>query len=170
MVAPSKPGYNMAVADLARFDITPLEAARIMAGTTQGQSPTGANVAAAPDPVITLLAQLVKTQRRNNTVYGPLGWSLAAWAKLQIFTQNALRGYLIIQNVGSGDLLVLFEGGPVSAQDLSSAGGQTQLTTEQTRAIRIVAGGYYEPQVAPSNPITIFTLGTASNGVAIEGS
>jgi hypothetical protein len=80
-----------------------------------------------------------------------------------------VRSYLLIQNVGSGDLMVLFEGGPSSVQDMSSAAGQNELTVKQTRAIRVVAGGNYEPLMPPSNAITIFTIGTATQGVCIEG-
>ena len=163
---PQQPGYELATADLLRVQVTPLEAARTIAQQTGNAN---VPVSSLDNPAIALLAQLVKSQRRANAHYGSFPWSLAAWSKLQVLTQNPLRSYLLIQNVGSGDLLVLVETGPANAQDLSSAGGQAQLTVEQTRAIRIVAGGNYEPLVAPSDFITIFTLGTASNGVVIEG-
>lgn len=163
---PSQPGYNFSTADLLRFNVTPLEAARLVAQQTQGGA---APVASLGDPTTALLAALVQSQQRRNAQYGAFAWSLAAWAKIQVLQQNPIRSYLLIQNVGSGDLMVLFESGPASAQDLSGASGQAQLTVEQTRAVRIVAGGNYEPLVAPSNQITIFTLGTASNGVVLEG-
>ena len=163
---PNPYDYNFTVADLQRFEITPTEAARMLVQQTGGQAPNAETVLGA-DPVVALLTQLVKSQRRANALYGPLGWSLAAWTKLQLFQTNPVRAYLLIQNVGSGDLLVLFEGGPTSPQDFSS--NTDQLTTDQTRAVRVVAGGYYEPLVSPTNAVTIFTLGTATDGVAIEG-
>ena len=163
---PSQPGYNFTTADLQRFNITPEDAARLLARETQGGA---VPVNQLENPITALLAEMVRAQRRFNARYGSFGWSLAAWAKLQLLQQNPLRAYMLIQNVGSGDLMVLFESGPASAADLSSTGGQAQLTVEQTRAVRIVAGGNYEPLVAPSTEVTIFTLGTATQGVVVEG-
>jgi hypothetical protein len=50
----------------------------------------------------------------------------------------------------------------------ATAAGQAQLTNQQTRAVRVVAGGYYEPLIAPTNQITIFTLNTATQAMAQE--
>lgn len=163
---PSPPGYNFSTADLLRFNVTPEEAARLLARETGGGA---VPVNQLENPIPALLAELVRAQRRFNARYGNFAWSLAAWAKIQLLQQNPLRAYMLIQNVGSGDLMVLFESGPASAQDLSGASGQAQLTVEQSRAVRIVAGGNYEPLVAPSTEVTIFTLGTATQGVVIEG-
>ena len=169
---PSRPGYNFTVADLLNFDISPLEAAKIMVAASGGAPANLSGDAAAGlqvDPIVALLAGILKSQKRSNAQYGPFAWQLTLWSQIQVLTQNAVRSYLLIQNVGSGDLMVLFEGGPSSVQDMSSAAGQNELTVKQTRAIRVVAGGNYEPLMPPSNAITIFTIGVATQGVCIEG-
>ena len=161
---PSQPGYNFSTADLIRFNVSPLEAARILARTSEGNPASTLG-----DPTLALLAELVRSQRRFNAQYGPFGFQLAIWRRLQVLPQNPLRSYLLIQNTGSGDVMVLFEPGPASVVDLSGASGQAQLTVDQVRAVRIVGGGNYEPLVAPTNEITIFSIGTATNGVVVEG-
>lgn len=162
---PSQPGYNFTTADLAAFNIAPRDAAQLLVAATGGV--TG-NLGIAPgDTVAALLAELVRSQRRFNALFAPSPFSLAAWTRQQILAENPLRSYLLIQNVGSGDVMVLFETASVQPEDLS--GATNELTVSQVRAVRIVAGGNYEPLVAPSNPITLFTLGTASSGLVIEG-
>ncbi len=165
MVQPSKPGYSLAAADLARFNITPRDAASLIAQATEGR-PQGLN-AEPGDLIGALLAELVRSQKRFNATFMPLAFSLPVYTRQQILAQNPLRAYLMVQNVGSGDLILAFESGEVSPTDLS--GATSELTNQQQRSLRIVAGGYYEPLVAPQNPITIFTLNTATSGVIIEG-
>ena len=81
---PSQPGYNFSTADLLRFNVTPQDAARLLAQQTQGgQIP----VNQLGDPVNALLAELVRSQRRFNARYGNFAYSLAAWAKLQVLQQ-----------------------------------------------------------------------------------
>lgn len=161
---PSQPGYNFSAADLARASLQPDELSRIIFGV-QGTDANGL-----PIEALQLLAQIAKNNAIKNATYRPGAINFPAWHRQLLFTENPNRSYLIIQNVGSGDLMVVFEDGPASILNQSSADGQTFLTQLQTRALRIVAGGYYEPLIPPKNNIAIFTLGTATNGVAIEGS
>ena len=132
-----------------------------------GGNPSNAagGVPAASDPVVALLAQIALTQKRSNAKYAPLGFTLAAYTRYQILTENPLRTQLLIQNVGSGDLMVLFGTGDVSPSVIASA----ELLAQQAYSIRIVAGGSFEPYVSPTNPITIFTLATGTVGIVIEG-
>ena len=168
---PNQPGYNLATADLQRARISQDDLARIVVHATGGNPNNAPGIAsgAGPNPMMALLAQIALTQRTANARFGPFTFSLAAWFRVQVLQENPNRKYFILQNVGSGDLMIVFESANVSPQDMSAAAGQSELTVQQTRAIRIVAGGSYEPIVAPTNPISIFTLGTATNGIVIEG-
>lgn len=162
MLQPSRPGYNFSAADLVRANITPEELGRMIA--LRQQSPENYSYDA-----MQLLAALLKSQKPANALYKPSAFSFATYRKQMLFAENPNRNYLIIQNVGGGDLMVVFESGETNVADYSAAADQAQLTGLQTRALRIVAGGYFEPLTPPKNPITIFTLNTATNGVAIEG-
>lgn len=155
---PSKPGYHLSTADLQRAYIGPDILGRIIQQAGQHPDTTA------------LLAGILKSQRKNNARFRPAMFNFPAYNRQLLFTENPNRSYLIIQNVGAGDLIVLFEDGPVSIEDDSgSADAQQMLINAQTRGLRIVAGGYFEPLVPPVNSITIFTLNTETNGVAIEG-
>lgn len=172
-IPPSAPGYNLTSADVGALNVSPEQAARVMLAVAQGLP---ANVpglgAIAPGDVsgvTLLLAAILRSQKRASASYTPFGFGFATWARQQVFGPNPNRAYLLIQNVGSGDLMVCFENGPQSVQDLSAATDQQQLTNQQQRSVRIVAGGYFEPLVPPTNPITLFTLGTGTQGLAVEG-
>lgn len=162
---PNNPGYDLASADLQRARISSEDLARIVVRATGGNPSNAAGVPVASDPVVSLLAQIALTQKRSNAKYAPLGFTLAAYTRYQILTENPLRTQLLIQNVGSGDLMVLFGTGDVTPTVIAS----DQLLAQQAYAIRIVAGGSFEPYVSPTNPITLFTLATGTLGVCIEG-
>lgn len=156
----SPPNYEFNSADLAQAEVTSQEVAQIILEKNQ----TGV------DPLV-MLAAILKAQRPRNARYTPTGFGLAAWNIQQIFTQNPTRSWVLIQNTGGGDLLLLFEPGNPAIQDFSGAAdSQAYLTNAQLRALRVVSGGYFEAIIPPVNPITIFTLGTGTEGVAIEGS
>lgn len=156
-IAPSRPGYRFSAADLDRASISPDELGRII-------------LASAADDPTALLAALLKSQTPMNSKYRPAPFSFTTYKKQMVLSENPKRNWLIVQNVGSGDLLIVFEDGPASVQDFSvAADSQQQLINLQTRALRVVAGGYFEPLVPPKNAITLFTLNTATNGVVIEG-
>ena len=166
---PSPPGYLFSTADIARAGLSPLELARLIVKETEGQ-PAGGNLTELENPIVVLLAEIAKSQRRSNARFNSSAWQLAAYSRVQILASNPLRTYFMVQNVGSGDLLVIFESGSTTTEDLSTpAASVAQLTTQQTRAVRVVAGGNYEPLVAPTNEVTIFTLNTATQGIIIEG-
>lgn len=158
---PSLPGARFSSADLLRARIRPETLGNLI---LQQQAP-----GVAPD-ALALLASMLKEQRKQNAKFQPFPFNFGIWTMQQVLPENANRSYLLIQNVGNGDLLVVHEGASITPVDMSSADGQVSLTVTQTRAIRIVAGGNYEPLVAPSNPISIFTLNAATLGVVIEGS
>lgn len=164
---PSAPGVDLAQADVARAEVTREQAAQIILQAGGGAGSQGIN--ADVGGMMALLATLIKITKRNSARYMPFGFGLAAWARQQVLTENPLRSYLLVQNVGSGDLMVVMETGPIAVQDLSSAANQQQLTNQQLRAVRVVAGGYFEPLTPPVNPVTIFTLGTGTTGLVVEG-
>lgn len=155
-VPPSQPGYDFTIADLQRASVTPEQASRIILQRTQGGAVAADGTA--------LLAAILKACFKQNCYAQQVAYSLPAWSIVQLQGLDYARNYFELQNVGSGDLMVIFEPGPNVVKDLSSPAGQTELTLKQTYAFRIVAGGNYAPFVAPVNPITIFTLGTATNG------
>lgn len=162
---PSRPGYNFSTADLEAYGISPREAARILVQATGGEP--GSLQAEPGDLIVALLAQLAKSQRRANAVFAPIPFSLATYTRQQMLSSNPRRSWLMIQNVGSNDLMVAFETAQLTPENLS--GNTSELTNQQQRSLRIVAGGYFEPLVAPSNAITLFTLNGATNGVIVEG-
>lgn len=159
-IKPSAPGAQFSSADLLRATVTPQQAARIiLEQTAQGGLPDA----------VALLAAMFKEQRKQNAKFQPVPFDLPIWTLQQVLPENPQRSYLLIQNVGGADLMVVHETGPLQPQDFSAATAQAYLTIMQTRAIRIISGGNYEPLVAPSNPISIFTLAAVTNGVVIEG-
>ena len=162
---PSVPGYDFSAADLRRARITPEAAGRIILA---GAAPQ-AGGASAPDGTAALLAAIIKQQRPRNTEYRQFPFFYDIWRQQQILTENENRGYLLIQNVGSGDLMILFEVSTTEVVDFSALADQQTLVIKQTRAVRLVAGGSYEPQIPPINTITLFTLNTATNGIVVEG-
>lgn len=156
-IAPSRPGYNFSSADVARASISPEELGKIILQS------------AANDPTA-LLAALLKAQVPMNSKYRPVPYNFSAYSSQLVLAENPKRNYLMIQNVGSNDLMVIFEDGPATVQDFSAdADSQQLLINQQTRALRVVAGGYFEPLVPPKNSITLFTLNGATNGVVIDG-
>lgn len=154
-LAPSRPGYNLSTADLRGVSVDAMTVDKIIA---QGRN--------APD-ALTLLAELLKRGAPRNARYQPIAYQYPVYTQQQVLNENKNRSVLIIQNVGNGDIFALMEGGNATPQDFS--GNTTQLSYAQTRAIRIVAGGNFTPQIPPSNAITLFTLNAAANGVVIEG-
>jgi len=157
-IKPSNPGYNFTTADLQRASFPPDLLGKMI--VQAGKNPDAG----------ALLAAILKSQRKQNANFRPASINFPIWSLQSLFSANPNRSYLIIQNTGNGDLMLIFEDGPASIQDNSgSTDAQQQLTNMQTRALRIVAGGYYEPLVPPTNSLTLFTLGVATNGVAIEG-
>lgn len=167
MLTPSPTGYEFNSADLAQAKISDADVSRIILGATQSIAPVSPGSA---DGVAALLASILKTQKKNSCNYQPFPFDYAIFTKQQVLAKNPLRQYLLIQNVGSGDLLVVFEESGSTPEDFSAAANQQALINMQTRAIRIVAGGSYEPSTAPLNAITLFTLNTATNGLVIDGS
>lgn len=158
-VPPSNPGYNFTTADLSRAAVLSRDAVnRIIANGREE-----------PD-ALAILAAILRTQAKNSVSYRPNTYQFGTYRKQMILADNPDRQYLMIQNTGNGDLMVIFEDGPVNVVDNSgSADAQNELVGLQTRALRIIGGGYFEPLVAPRNPITIFTLNGATNGLVIEG-
>lgn len=160
-IKPSKPGERFSSADVARARIPSATLGKMLLTLTPGAVPDAGH----------LLAAILKGQVKSNGRYRTIPFNFPLYSKQMLVAENPLRNYLIIQNVGSNDLLVVFEDGPAVIQDFAAdADSQQQLTNLQTRALRIVAGGYFEPLVPPVNPITLFTLNGVTNGVAIEGS
>lgn len=165
---PSGLQKTFSYADLLNANISAQQAGQIILGATataEQHDPGSAPGVAA------LLAAILKSQKKNNCDYRPYPFNLNIWQQQMVIAANPNREYLIIQNVGSGDLLIVFEVAGTEVTDFSaSANDQQQLITKQTRAIRLVAGGSYEPATAPRNPVTIFTLNTATLGLIVEGS
>lgn len=162
-LAPSEPGYAFNTADLAGAKLSDISISRIIAaGAIDTQNGGSPDIAA-------LLAAILRTQRKANCRVSPLPFTLGIWQLQMILTENPLRNWMLIQNVGLGDLLLIEQTGSPTPVDYSAATAQASLTLLQTRAIRIVAGGYYEPLVPPVNPVSIFTLNTATVGTVREG-
>jgi hypothetical protein len=162
MIPPSNPGYAFNIADVARAGVSMESLGRLIlaeAARNPGGQPS----------LEALLAAILKTQARANCRYQPVAFDYTTFDYQQVLTENPLRSYLMVQNVGANDLLIVFESGPVTVQDFSAASAQDYLTNMQTRALRVVAGGYFEPLKPPTNPISLFTLNGATNGVLIEG-
>lgn len=157
---------NLNYADKAGAMLKPEEAGDIIASAKASPEMIPANSNAG---IAVLLAAIYKSQKKNNCHFQPIPFNLGIWQQQQILTQNPLREYLLIQNVGSGDILVVFEESNSTVTDFSAVADQQALVIKQTRAIRIIAGGSYEPLTAPRNAITLFTLNTATNGVVLEG-
>ncbi len=119
--------------------------------------------------VIRMLSALYQRAHPRSARYTPRPFNFATWIRQQVFAENPNRSYLIIQVIGNGDLFVVFEESAIQATSFAAATAQPSLTLLQGRAIQIVGGGSYEPIVAPTNAITIFTLNAATNGIVIEG-
>ncbi len=167
-ITPSRPGYAFSTADLARADVSPLEAARLIVANREAAAQVAGDGGADPELKL-ILAAMLRAMKRANCRYQPFPFDFPIWTQQQVLTSNPLREYLMIQNVGNGDLLVVFEETSVTATDFSAASAQSQLTNKQTRALRIVSGGYFEPLTPPTNAISIFTLNAATNGIVIDG-
>lgn len=151
---PAAAGRDYSMADLLTADIPPEQLGQMILEQST------------PD-VLALLASILRNQKRNNGQYQPVPYSFSAYGQQRVLTQNPRRGYLMVQNVGSGDIYICFEDSSENVQDYS---GDTQtLIVKQVRSLRIVGGGYFEPLVAPTNAITLFTLNAAAYGVVIEG-
>lgn len=166
MLVPSQPGYQFTSADVAQANVSPEQAGQIILAATA--SPNAVDPGSSVG-VAALLAAILKSQKRSNCKYQPFPFNYDIWTRQQILAQNQLRQYLLIQNVGSGDLLVVFEEASIEPVDFSALADQATLVVQQTRAIRIVAGGSYEPLTPPQNAVTVFTLNTATFGLVIEG-
>jgi len=154
-LVPSPNDPRLSAADLINLDLRPEEVGRIIAQNTG--EPTA----------LQLLAAILKNQKKNNSNYQPAPYIFAAYQQQQIFPANPRRSYFLLQNVSAGDVLVIFEVAPNNLVDFS--GDHNSLIVKQTRSIRVVGGGYFEPLVVPTNAITLFTLNAAANGVCIEG-
>lgn len=160
-IQPSPPGYEFSTADLARATIAPEKVASFIARKVAGDDSVS--------DVAALLAAIVRYGFKQSTYAQLVPFTLPAWHIIQLQGGDEYRNYLELQNVGGGDLMVIFDAGNNQIQDLSSAQGQTDLTLKQAYALRVIAGGSYSPYVAPVNPVTLFTLGTATNGVLAVG-
>ena len=160
-IAPSRPGYTFTVADLLAASISKEQLGRIIMQNRDSGDPSAQYLA--------ILASILKNMDARNCEGNITGFSLAVWNQVQILGPNANRTWLLLQNVGSGDLMVCYKTSSPAPQDYSAASAQAYLVQEQIRAVRVVAGGYFEPAKAPRNAVTIFTLGTATVGVACEG-
>lgn len=160
-IAPSPPGYEFSAADLQRATLPTEAVARLIARKMAGDETV--------DDVTALLAGILRVVAKQSTYAQLVPFTIPAWHLIQLQGGDDLRNYFELQNVGGGDLMVSFESGSNTIRDFSSAAGQTELTLKQASAFRVVAGGAYSPFVAPINPITLFTLGTATNGVLAVG-
>lgn len=160
-IAPSRPGYLFNVADLLDARIGQEQLGRIILEGRDSGDPS--------EQYLAILAGILKNMDTRNCDGIIQGFSLPVWTQVQILGPNPNRNWLLLQNVGSGDLMVTYKTGNPNPQDFSAASAQAYLTQEQIRAVRVVAGGYFEPIKAPRQAITIFTLGTATQGVACEG-
>lgn len=154
-IAPSRPGYNLRTADLRNVSVDAMTIDHIIASGRE-----------TPDAMV-LLAELLKRGAPRNARYQAVAYQYPVYTQQQVLTENKNRAVLVIQNVGTGDIFALMEGSNPTPQDFS--GNPTQLSYAQTRAIRIVAGGNFTPQIPPSNAISLFTLNAVANGVIIEG-
>lgn len=164
---PSSPGYLFSVSDVAQAKIPTDTLNRIIVNAVQNGAPVAPGSA---DGVAALLAAILKNAQPKNCDYQPFPFAYAIWNRQQVLAKNPDRAYLLIQNVGSGDLLCVFEETGIEVTDFSATPDTQQtLIVQQTRAIRIVAGGSYEPNIAPRSAVTLFTLNTATNGLVIEG-
>lgn len=158
---PSPFNYDFRSADLRGAQIRPDDVARIILQATQGG---GIDATA-------LLAAILKSQKKSNSYYSPIPFGLSAYNAQQIDGLNPMRNFFLVQNVGSGDLMVVFQAGdPVITDYSADANSQNVLNLLQLQSVRIVAGGNFFPDTPPINPITIFTLGTATQGVVVVGS
>lgn len=159
-IAPSQPGYDFTSADLRNAHIRPDEIARIIMQRT----------AAGAMDSMGLLAELLRRVKKANARYSPIPFGLAAFQIQMITGEDPLRSFLVIQNVGSGDMMVTFQPNNPVIQDFSAdTDSQNILNQLQLQSVRIVAGGNFFPDTPPSNPITIFTLGTATQGIVMVG-
>lgn len=164
---PSLPGYDFRTADLGNAAISPEAAARIVMQLTGGQGGNAVGDLEGADQIAALLASLLKVTKRGNAFFQPFPFSYTDYQQQQVLTFNPYRQYLLVQNVGGSDVMLVLEESPTTVQDYS--GEPTPLVQKQTRAVRIVAGGYYEPLTVPTNAITLFTLNGDTNGLVIEG-
>lgn len=163
-IPPSRPGYDFATADLGRAGVSRAAIQRFI-GRSQAPGSGSAEV-----NYETLLAQIALQMPKKNCRTNTYTYQIGAWFKQMILGENLDREYLFLQNVGSGDILVVQESGQRIPEDFSTtAGTQNVLTILQQRSVRVIAGGYWEPMKAPTNEISIFTLGTAAQGIVIEG-
>lgn len=159
-IPPSYPGYDFSAADLKNFTINQQEIARIIMQRTTAGTMDGTG----------LLAAILRVCKKSNASYSPIPFGLDDYQSQQITGADPLRSFLCIQNVGSGDLMVVFQAGSPVIEDFSgSADSQNVLNLLQLQSFRIVAGGNFFPDTPPNNPITIFTLGTATQGVVMVG-
>lgn len=119
------------------------------------------------ETVEVLLAAILRNQKKNNASFQPVPYSYSTYRRQKVLNANPLRSYFLLQNVSPGDIFVMFEDASANVTDFTT---DTQtLIANQIRAIRIIGGGYFEPLVAPTNPITLFTLNAAAYGVVVEG-
>lgn len=166
-VPPSRGGYNLATADLDRAGI-PRSTLLNFIATQQSAAQNGnSNNLLSLEA---LLAQMLLDMNRKNTQATNYTYQLGAWQKQMILGANPARDYFFLQNPGSGDVLIVFESGNRTPEDFSAnAGTQNTLVTLQRRSVRVISGGYFEPLKAPKNEISVFTLGTGTQGMVIEG-
>lgn len=163
---PSSPGYRFNAADLARAGFADELIAKAVVEANQQAMAAGSLGA---ESVPGLLASILQKAAKQNSFYRPTPFIYGIWTAQQVLTEDARRNVLMIQNVGAGDLLILFEGFNTNPTDMSSADGQQELTVKQSRAIRLKPGGAFTPMVPPLNAVTLFTLAVATNGLVISG-
>ncbi len=111
-----------------------------------------------------------------NAAFSQSPFTLAAWSLQTVLTANVLRRSLQIQVQGTGAVYVLFQLISSAVVDYSAnTSTQAQLTALAASAIALignggtVAGGSYEPYVAPLTAVTLICIGTASSGMFLEG-
>lgn len=157
-VVPSRPGYDFTAADLKAADYSPESLGRLILDIENGMTVEG------------LLAAILKSQKKSNSKYTIIPFSLAVWQKQQLTGFDPIRNFLLIQVVGNGDLMTTFEAGNPAIEDFSAtADSQNVLLNLQNQALGIVSGGSFFPDTVPINPITVFTTSVATQGVCLIG-
>lgn len=168
---PSRPGAEFSSADLARVQIGPEEAGRIILQYIQQSQQEAAGPIDAPTA---LIASLVRNQIAGNVRFQVYTYSLVSGAGAgqiqQILTENPLRKALILAQLTAGgigsDTHFLFESGPPNSTAISNANFEVKRLT----ALRASSNNPMSFLPAPINPITVLIQESSNaNGLIIEG-
>lgn len=158
-LTPSLPGYDFSAADLENAGIDQQLIGKILMQARDGII----------DPM-TLLAAIIRGMKKANSYYTQVPFGLGTYQKQQLIGTDPKRNFLMVQNVGDGDLFVSFQPDDPKIVDFSTgADSQQVLNLYSLQCMGVVAGGNFFPDTTPINPITIFTLGVATQGVIIVG-